>query len=289
VLRIGELSRRVGVSDHVLRAWESRYGLLRPTRSAGGFRLYSDSDERRVHRMRAHLARGLSAAEAARATLAEEQSGSSASGHVPTHADDGAALDAGLRKALEGFDEPAAQATLDRLLSDLTVETVLRDVVIPFLHGLGERWEQGVVSVAQEHFASNVLRGRLSALARGWGQGLGPCAVLACPPEEQHDLSLLAFGIVLHRAGWRVRYLGLSTPAAELRRVVDDTEPALVVLAATTRERFDTITGDLADLARTVPLALAGAGATPGLAQEIGARLLEQDPVTAAEEVSRGG
>ena len=66
VLRIGELSRRLGVSDHVLRAWESRYGLLRPVRSAGGFRLYSEADAGRVRRMQAHLAHGLSAAEAAK-------------------------------------------------------------------------------------------------------------------------------------------------------------------------------------------------------------------------------
>src|ERR1700722_10286071 len=72
VLRIGELSRRLGVSDHVLRAWESRYGLLQPVRSAGGFRLYSEADESRVRRMQAHLARGLSAAEAARAVLGED-------------------------------------------------------------------------------------------------------------------------------------------------------------------------------------------------------------------------
>ncbi len=71
-LRIGELSRRVGVSDHLLRAWESRYGLLRPMRSAGGFRLYTQSDEGRVRRMQSHLARGLSAAEAARAAIAED-------------------------------------------------------------------------------------------------------------------------------------------------------------------------------------------------------------------------
>src|ERR687889_1673442 len=72
MLRIGELSRRLGVSDHVLRAWERRYGLLRPVRSTGGFRLYSEADLNRVRRMQAHLARGLSAAEAARAAIDDE-------------------------------------------------------------------------------------------------------------------------------------------------------------------------------------------------------------------------
>ena len=72
VLRIGVLSRRLGVSDHVLRAWERRYGLLRPVRTPGGFRLYSEADARRVRSMQEHLARGLSAAEAAQAVLAED-------------------------------------------------------------------------------------------------------------------------------------------------------------------------------------------------------------------------
>src|SRR5450755_1962073 len=72
VLRIGELSRRLGVTDHVLRAWESRYGLLQPVRSAGGFRLYSAADEWRIRQMQAHLAEGLSAAEAARTVLRED-------------------------------------------------------------------------------------------------------------------------------------------------------------------------------------------------------------------------
>jgi len=71
LLRIGELSRRLGVSDHVLRAWETRYGLLQPVRSPGGFRLYSAADEARIRRMQAYLAEGLSAAEAARAALGD--------------------------------------------------------------------------------------------------------------------------------------------------------------------------------------------------------------------------
>ena len=69
-LRIGELSQRTGISPELLRAWEKRYGLLKPSRSPGGFRLYSDADEARIRRMRSHLASGVAAAEAAR--LAEQ-------------------------------------------------------------------------------------------------------------------------------------------------------------------------------------------------------------------------
>src|ERR1700749_4571025 len=110
LLRIGELSRRLGVSDHVLRAWESRCGLLQPVRSAGGFRLYSEADALRVRRMQAHLADGLSAAEAARAVLAEDgrgDGGAAGTDRVPTTESDPAG---GLRQALDAFDEPAAQA-----------------------------------------------------------------------------------------------------------------------------------------------------------------------------------
>src|ERR1700739_1147212 len=116
VLRIGELSRRLGVSDHVLRAWESRYGLLQPVRSAGGFRLYSEADESRVRRMQAHLARGLSAAEAARAVLGEDNGGGRGQAAGPHPAARAASeLPGDLRQALDAFDEPAAQAALDRL------------------------------------------------------------------------------------------------------------------------------------------------------------------------------
>jgi DNA-binding transcriptional MerR regulator len=286
MIRIGELSRRLGVSEHVLRAWERRYGLLRPTRSAGGYRLYSDADELRIRRMQAHLARGLSAAEAATAVLHEEQA-SEAAAQTEDVADRHGLADAAraLSLSLDEYDERGAQSALDRLLADFSVETALRDVVMPYLHDLGERWALNKVSVAQEHFASNLLRGRLAGLARGWGYGEGPRAILACAPGEQHDLALLAFGIVLHRSGWRVEYLGANTPVADLIRTARDVHADLVVVAAVTPERFAGHTADLARLASIVPLAVAGAGATRSIAQAVGARLLTEDPITEAERM----
>ena len=283
VLRIGELSRRLGVSDHVLRAWESRYGLLQPVRSAGGFRLYSEVDARRVRRMQAHLAGGLSAAEAAQAVLGEDRGVRTdpAAGPGATASE----LSGALRTALHAFDEPAAQAVLDRLVSDLSLTAVLREVVLPFLAELGQRWERGTVTVAQEHFASNVIRGRLAGLARGWGNGYGPRAVLACPPGELHDLALMVFGIVLHRSGWRIDYLGTDTPVEELTGTVDARQPDLVVLAATLPGTLEPLAAQLTVLARRAPLALAGPGASPRLAAAVQARLLGGDPVTAAENV----
>jgi DNA-binding transcriptional MerR regulator len=281
VLRIGELSRRLGVSDHVLRAWESRYGLLQPARSAGGFRLYSEADESRIRRMQAHLAHGLSAAEAARTVLGEDSGAAGPRRAAPAASE----LPGDLRQALDTFDEPAAQAALDRLVSDLSLAAVLRDVVLPYLTELGARWESGTASIAQEHFASNLIRGRLAGLARGWGNGHGPRAVLACPPGELHDLALMVFGIVLNRNGWRIDYLGMNTPVEELTRTVDARRPDLVVLAATLPENLEPHATQLTALAQRAPLALAGAGATPQIAGAVGARLLTSDPVTEAENI----
>ena len=280
-LRIGELSRRLGVSDHLLRAWETRYGLLHPVRSTGGYRLYSEADAHRIRRMQEQLAAGLSAAQAAQVVLAEAED--SAQDLVTTTPTDTAVL---LRRALDDFDEPAAQAALDRLFAERSLPSALRDVVIPYLSELGARWESGAASVAQEHFASFVLRGRLSGLARGWGSGRGPRAVLACPPLELHDLALMVFGIVLNRQGWRISYLGTSTPIDEVARAAGSTSPALVVLAASDPAVLEPHRDALTALAARVPLALAGSGVSRELAAAVGARHLPGDPVTEAEQLA---
>ena len=305
VLRIGELARRVAVREDLLRAWERRYGLLKPVRSPGGFRLYSNADEQRVRRMQAHLALGLAAAQAARAALDEETDHSVMAAPVPPAAertpagatahpdtppsgnDRGVAGLAGeLRRALDALDEPAAQAVLDRLFADFTVETTLRQVVLPYLRDLGDRWAKGAIGVATEHFASNLLRARLASLAQGWGQGRGPCAVLACPPGELHDLPLLVFGVALHRNGWRIVYLGADTPLADLGRTVEETRPDAVILAAVAPERFQESISDLITLAPTASIRLAGAGATTSLADTVGATVLAGDPITEAQRLT---
>jgi MerR family transcriptional regulator, light-induced transcriptional regulator len=280
-VRIGELSRRSGVSPELLRAWEQRYGLLRPMRSDGGFRLYSPEDERRIGVMQGHLERGLSAAEAARLTLDEEDAGAPRPGTSVLERSAG-----DLRAALDAFDESAAQAALDRLLAGFSVALVLREVVLTYLRELGDRWERGEASVAQEHFASQVLRGRLLGLARGWDQGTGPRALLACVPGEQHDLGLIVFGLALRAHGWRITFLGPDTPLDTLTDAVTTLRPEAVVLVATAPDGYEQGRAALGGLADTVPLWAAGPGATPAFATATGARVLDIDPLAAAERVA---
>src|SRR5215212_11780340 len=281
-LRIGELARRTGVSPELLRAWEQRYRLLQPTRTPGGFRLYSAADEARIQRMQGLVSGGLAAAQAARLVLS---GGEPAPPTVPASATTLEDATGALTAALDRLDEQAANATLDRLFATYTVETVLQEVILPYLHSLGERWEAGEVSVAHEHFASNLLRGRLLGLAQGWGQGRGPGAILACVPGEQHELGLLAFGVALHRRGWRITYLGTDSPIGPVADISRSVVPAVVVLLGMTEEGFLGQAHEIEQLANQVRVVIAGPGATPEAARQTQTHVLDQDPVSAAETI----
>jgi DNA-binding transcriptional MerR regulator len=279
LLRIGELSRRVGVPVESLRAWERRYGLLEPSRTQGGFRLYGEDDVARVLAMRANLQRGLSAAEAARFALAEDAAEPASS---PSPVVDASELAA----ALDRFDEVAAHEALDRLFATLTLDVVLRDALLPYLHDLGERWERGEVSVAQEHFASNILRGRLTALARAWDRGTGPRALLACAAGERHDLPLVGFGLALRGRGWRIGYLGADTPVVSVVEAARALAPHAVVVSGTVAGAFDAIARQLREVALHAPLYVAGAAADAGVARRAHATLLPGDVVAAADALA---
>ena len=276
-LRIGAFSRRVGVNPELLRAWEARYGLMRPLRSPGGFRLYTAADAARVERMRRALDEGLSAAEAARAALEVER---------PS---DGLLEDATdrLLAAVRRFDESAAQAVLDEAFVAFGLEPVVRGVVLPTLKQVGDGWERGEIEVSHEHFASNLIRGRLLALARFWGRGTGPLALLACAPGETHDITLLAFALVLRSYSWRILFLGADTPIATLAHTAETTRPELVVVSSFDASLLEAHTRELRRLGRTVPLALAGPGASVKLCRRLGVRRLDGDLIAAADEVAR--
>lgn len=282
-MTIGELSRRVDVTPDRLRAWERRYGLLRPRRSGGNYRLYSKVDEARVRLMCRYLNEGAPAAQAAE--LAVGARFTVRPGHdqrVPV-ADATSAIEE-MRASLDAFDETSAQRTLERLFAVYTPTTVIRDVLLPYLHDVGERWADADLTVAQEHFATSFLQARLLALARGWDRGLGPRALLAAAPGEQHVCGLISFGVALHQLGWRITYLGADTPWQMVASAADAVAPDVVVVSAAMHGRVRQADGG--DLAARWPLVLAGAGCDPDHAARIGARCLLTDPVSAAAAVA---
>jgi DNA-binding transcriptional MerR regulator len=274
-LRIGEFARRVGVSAELLRAWERRYGLLEPVRSAGGFRLYTAEDAERVARMRRGLDEGLSAAEAAQAALQNAR---------PS---EGLLEDAASRllAAIHDYDEAAVHALLDQSFAAFSLDAVLGDLILPTLTRVGLEWQQGTLAISQEHFASNLIRARLLSLGRTWGRGSGPLALLACAPGEQHDIGLLSFGLVLRSYGWRIIFLGADTPISTIAEAAEMTRPALTVVASFDPDLLEIEASALRRLAKRVPLVLSGPGASDALCKRLGVRRLDGDLVRAATEI----
>lgn len=276
LLRIGELSRRTGVGIDTLRAWERRYGLLRPQRSSGGFRLYDAADEERVRAMKSLIGSGASAAEAAR--LAVSRQASYERDSVAEHGDVAKRLVA----ALDRFDEADANALLDDSIARFTVDTVAGRILLPVMQGIGSRWESGEISVAEEHFATALLRARMLALGRNWGAGRGPLALLACPPGELHDLGLIAFGLMLRERGWRIAFLGAETPIETISDAAERLGPDVVALAAVTEKPFRDAADRIRTLAASSVVLIGGEGASDELAQRLGVRALARDPIEAA-------
>src|SRR4029079_4839546 len=101
-----------------------------------------------------------------------------------------------------------------------------------------------------------------------WGRGGGPLAILAFPPGERHDIGLIAFGLVLRSHGWRILFLGADTPLSTLRSTVSETDPSLCVCASTDGALLEAERAELRRLARAVPLALAGSGASEELCRQ---------------------
>jgi DNA-binding transcriptional MerR regulator len=280
--RIGQLAARTGVDRERLRKWESRYALMEPERSTGGFRLYSLEDEQRVRLMRRHISRGYAAAEAAE--LARQGVVSPAPARLTERLPDSVVRRSRIlfRRSLRSYDEAAAQRALDDLFRAFTIDAVLRDAILPFLREIGETWEAGETTPGQEHFASTIIQARLLRMTDGWGTGNGPRALLACPAGERHTLGLVSFGIALSRRGWRITYLGADTPTASLAHAAAQIGPAAVVLAASQERLLTRDAPDLAALAENHRLCIAGAGASQRVAERLGAEYVPADPVTAA-------
>lgn len=283
--RIGELARRVGLSEHVLRAWERRYQVVQPTRTPSGYRLYSETDEQRLRQMLRLVQRGMPPAEAARAVLVGPLADARGSLDPATSRLVSASRQR-LRGALLSMVEPRSQALLDELLAVAPLEVAIRRVLVPVLGELGAGWHAGQVSVAQEHFATAIIRGRLAGLARGWGRQSGPRALLACPPDERHDLGLLMFGLLLARRGWSISFLGADTPIAAIQSAVAAQHTDVVVLSAMDAARLEAVADELQELVPRVRVVLGGPGATEQVSARSGAELLTGDLIDSADAIS---
>ena len=190
-----------------------------------------------------------------------------------------------LENTLENFDDVGGHRCLSRLFEEMQVEDALSTVVMPYLHGIGRRWENGTIGVAQEHFASNVIRTRLSTMLQHEARAEGPLVVLACLPKEHHEFGLMASALTFARLGWRTCYLGVSTPIAELVRACGRLQPDAVVLSAHRQTAYAAHAPMLRRLSARAPLYIGARGASRSVGDLCQARHLDVDPVAGARLV----
>jgi methanogenic corrinoid protein MtbC1 len=256
-MNIAALSRRTGIPPDTLRKWEQRYGVLRPQRTSGGQRRYTELDLARVEWLRERLTEGYRIGDAA-ALLGDVDVGV---GRTP------AELRRELYAAVRESDVDAIRALLDQTFTLLSLEQSLSRVIAPVLEVVGDGWANRELSVAQEHLISGAVRARLDSLladARGDIRGV---AVLACVPGERHELGLLMLGTLLRADGWQIAYVGPDVPLGEALELAERVDAGAVCLSATMREHLTNLKA--VDVPRDVTLTLGGAAATPTAARRL--------------------
>jgi DNA-binding transcriptional MerR regulator len=210
-LAIGSLARRTGVPVDTLRAWERRYGVLRPTRTEGGQRRYGNEDVERVLWLAARVAEGQRISDAVSALGAlEHEADDDTLGEGPT-----AALAARLAAAARQGDGPRVDLELDRAFAAFPLIPCMELVIFPALADLGRRWAEGEAVVVAEHLLSGATERRLAARLSAARRPRGPIAIVACPSGERHAVGALCLSALMAQDGWRISFLGADTPLAE--------------------------------------------------------------------------
>ena len=236
---------RTGLSPHLLRAWERRYGVVTPSRSEGGQRLYSDLDIERLTRLARLVQRGHTISRIAPLPIEalarlEEETGAAAAPDVggigsledETRAKSIQELNDGAMRAIRALDASGLEQVLERAAMTLGVPDFLEAVAVTTLEDIGHGWAERLVSVAQEHMATAVFRRVL-----GWLLGMyqatsaAPRMVVATPPGERHELGALMAAISAAAEGWNVTYLGPDMPVEELLDAIRQTRAEAVALS----------------------------------------------------------
>lgn len=255
--RIQTVSQITGLAPALIRAWEARYGLVSPVRTASGYRLYSEDDVAVLQGAQRLVKGGMAPMEVAQLPRREllglgdserpappreparpreqEQRLPVAEHRRPPPQDFSERIDQ-LIDAFKGFDNQRAEQLLSQPLAMLAPTGVCRELLLPLLREVGERWHRGELTVAAEHFGSRLIKGKLKALLETLRSPYAERRVLcACPPGEQHDLGLLMFALAAAEQRWDAIYLGADLPIGDLADAVDRARPDLVALSVVQR------------------------------------------------------
>ena len=253
--RIGVVTRLTGLSADVVRVWERRYGAIRPARSGGGTRLYSDADIARLRKLRQAVDKGHGIGQAARLADAELD-------EIVSDAEQTAAPDvyATVRErfldAIQKMDVVAADLELSRAATLFPAHTLTMNIVAPILDEIGARWAHQEFGVAHEHVASGLLRNLLSSLFRLYPpSGHAETIVFATPSSERHEFGVLLAALLAATRGWRVVYLGVDLPSPDIAFAVRLAGARFLALSVATHspqieEELESLSGLLPDSTR---------------------------------------
>lgn len=229
--RIGVAAERAGLSEELIRAWERRYHVVTPSRTAGGYRVYTDDDIALLRRLRHLTEEGVAIGEAAdmvaelRREIATGRVGDADTSQVRRWRD-------AILEAAAELDQEAVDRVLDAALAVLTPLRMYQELIIGVERDIGERAVQGTPGLAQERVVTQAVRARLLGLLRTAPGGSRRHVVCACLPDEEHDVGLLGAALRFRHAGHRVTFLGARTPIDHLTHVANALRPQIVALTA---------------------------------------------------------
>lgn len=255
------VARRTGLTAHVIRIWEKRYGAVAPRRTGTNRRLYSDVQIERLGLLREVTQAGHSIGQVAKLPteklrqLAAETAGSNRpADHA--HRQPPATLsflDEAIA-AVKALDAPRLEASLKRAETALGGQGLLQRVVAPLAQTIGELWRDGNITAAHEHFASAVIRIFLGHAATPFAAGdSGPVIVVATPAGQIHELGALLVGAAAANLGWKVTYLGAGLPAAEIAGAARQNRARVVALSLVYPEDDLRLEGELTKLSELLP------------------------------------
>lgn len=258
-------ARRTGLTPHVIRAWEKRYGAVSPKRSSTHRRFYSSDDIDRLVLLRKATIAGHSIGQIANLSNEEllellKKDESAASGPIERNINSVLAephptsqYDACLA-AIERFDAEALESTLLQASIELGQTALIDQIIVPLMEKIGELWRKGSLRVAQEHLASAVIRNLLGNL-RGTSKvnTKAPNLIVGTPAGQMHEIGALIVALSAASEGWRVTYLGSSLPAEEIAGAAQKTQAKAVALSIVYPEDDVTLGQELRNLRRYLP------------------------------------
>lgn len=250
------VARRTGLSPHVIRAWEKRYGTVRPQRSVGNQRVYTEEDIQRLALLKQATDDGHSIGNVTHLPIPQLQnllSRSTKASTIDPPRDAGQLADAAY-DAVTRLDPAGLEQVLEEGAVSMGQGLVLSRVVAPLVQRIGDEWRRGALKIAHEHFASAVIRTFLGRAARPMGiHAAAPVLLATTPAGQLHEIGAALAAAVASSLGWRVIYMGPSLPAEEIVAAVRQNNVQAVALSIVHPEDDPHLPDEILRLRRLLP------------------------------------